>query len=153
MGPRQVFPFCMFGFVLSMSFFPGSWMENDPAAVFCSAFTRWNLSFCLQCCFAGCWDHGSLILHPLHPISKKYSKGSPRSLETWTVVNIPARHLECAFRLESLKLLPRVGKTDGQTDTLTFAVFYHLAREELTAVWNVTASYAVIVHPSEYLSH
>jgi len=38
--------------------------------------------------------------------------------------------------LESVKLLPRVGKTDGQTKQFTFAdvVFHHLAREELAAV-------------------
>lgn len=46
-----------------------------------------------------------------------------------------ASHLKCSW-LESLKLLPRVGKTDGQTETLTFAdlVFHHLAREKLAAV-------------------
>lgn len=60
--------------------------------------------------------------------------------------------------LESLKLLPGVGKTDGQTNKkkiiLIFAdlVFHHLAREELAAVGNLPASSAVIVHPSKYLS-
>lgn len=112
MRPRQVFPFWTFGFVLSVSFFPASLMENDPAVVLCSAFTRWNLSSYLQCCLAECWDPGGLTLHPLHPISKKCSKGSPRSLETWTVVNNPARHL---FSLSTKVLMDGIFKIAAQS--------------------------------------
>lgn len=47
------------------------------------------------------------------------------------------------------------GEKKWTNKKLNFAdlVFHHLAREELAAVWNVTASGVVIVHPSKYLSH
>lgn len=57
-------------------------------------------------------DPVGLTLHPLHPISKKHSKRSCRTLETRTMANIPARHL---FSLSLKVLMAGISKIAAQS--------------------------------------
>lgn len=92
----------------------------------CPSFQPPKWKTILQCCSAlpsqdetwvcissaECWDPGGLTLHPLHPISKKRSKGSCRTLETRTVVNTPARHL---FSLSFKMLMAGISQIAAQS--------------------------------------